>query len=68
MDATGIAAALAALLGIVLLLLQRHFASVDSNKDAITAAQTELRKALAEGRIDDANKWAAKVRELGGSL
>ena len=66
MDASGIAAAVAALLGIVLLLLKRHFASVDSNADAIEQAKAELRKALAEKRMTDAAAWSAKLRKLGG--
>lgn len=65
MDANGIAAAVAAIIGLVVLLLKRHFASVDSNAAAVEEAKAELRKALAEGRITDAAMWRQKLRQLG---
>ena len=68
MDANAIAAAIAAVAGIALLLLQRHFASVDSNKTARQEAQDGLRLALAQGRIDDAARWRKRLIDLGGAL
>lgn len=61
-----IAGAVAALLGIVLILLRRHFATMDSTSSDVSQAERELRQALAAKQFDDAAFWARRLATLRG--
>jgi hypothetical protein len=65
---TAVASAIASVCGIVLLLLQRHFANANANIDQRQAAQDDVQRALAEGRISDSGAAAKRLESLGGPL
>ena len=63
MDASAVAAAIAAVAGIALLLLQRHFASVDSSEKTLKQMETEYEDAVASRDLTRINLAGQRLRD-----